>query len=172
MKKIAVVIFSVLIAACSSVQKSDSPKAAEAGDKITASTATTNAVTPSADVESAKLAAEIQGLQHQSVYFDLDKSAIKPEYRNVILKQAEFIKAHKNDIVTVQGNTDERGSSEYNLALGDRRASVAQQSLELLGVPAAQIRTVSFGLEKPRLSCHEERCWKENRRDDFVHQLN
>ena len=172
MKKIAVVIISVLIAACSSVQKSDSPKATEAGDKITASTATTNAVTPSADVESAKLAAEIQGLQHQSVYFDLDKSGIKPEYRNVILKQAEFIKAHKNDIVTVQGNTDERGSSEYNLALGDRRASVARNSLELLGVPVTQIRTVSFGLEKPRLPCHEERCWKENRRDDFVHQLN
>ena len=172
MKKIAVVIFSVLMAACSSVQKSDSPKTAEAGDKITASTAVTNAAAPSADVNSAKLASEMQELQHQSVYFDLDKSAIKPEYQNVILKQAAFIKAHKNDIVTVQGNTDERGSSEYNLALGDKRASVARQSLELLGVPAAQIRTVSFGLEKPRLSCHEERCWKENRRDDFVHQLN
>lgn len=171
MKRIAVVVISILIAACSSLQKSDSQNASGASDKNVAGTSSTNALT-AAKTESGKLAAEIQGLQQQSVYFDLDKSDIKPEYRNVILKQAEFIKAHKNDIVTVQGNTDERGSSEYNLALGERRANTARKSLELLDVPAAQIKTVSFGPEKPRLVCHEEKCWKENRRDDFVHQLN
>ncbi|MGA7750107.1 MAG: peptidoglycan-associated lipoprotein Pal, partial [Gallionella sp.] len=125
-----------------------------------------------AETESHKLAAEIQDLQQQSIYFDFDKSAIKSEYKDVLVKQAEFVKAHKNDIVTVQGNCDERGSAEYNLALGDRRANSARKSLELLGVPASQIKAISFGLEKPRLTCHEEKCWKENRRDDFVHTLN
>ncbi len=170
MKSIIVVVISVLIAACSSVQKSDSLNTSGASDKSVAGTSSTNSLT-AAEIESRKLAAEVQGLQQQSVYFDLDKSDIKPEYRSVILKQAEFIKAHKNDVVTVQGNTDERGSSEYNLALGERRANAARKSLELLNVPAAQIKTASFGLEKPRLLCHEEKCWKENRRDDFVHQL-
>ncbi|MGB8410375.1 MAG: OmpA family protein, partial [Gallionella sp.] len=88
-----------------------------------------------------------------------------------LLKQAAFLKAHNNDVVTIEGNCDERGSPEYNLALGDRRADAARKSLEILGVPETQIKVVSFGLEKPRLTCHEERCWKENRRDDFVHKL-
>ena len=123
-------------------------------------------------MESKKLAAEIQELQKQSIYFDFDKADIKPEYKDVIVKQAEFIKAHKNDVVTVEGNCDERGSTEYNVALGDRRANAARNSLELLGVPETQIKTVSLGEEKPRLTCHEENCWKENRRDDFVHGLN
>lgn len=170
MKSIVVVVISVLIAACSSVQKSDSQTTSGASDKSVTGTSSTNSLT-AAEIESRKLAAEVQGLQQQSVYFDLDKSDIKPEYRSVILKQAEFIKAHKHDVVTVQGNTDERGSSEYNLALGERRANAARKSLELLDVPAVQIKTASFGLEKPRLLCHEEKCWKENRRDDFVHQL-
>ncbi len=72
----------------------------------------------------------------------------------------------------MEGNADERGSAEYNLALGDRRANAVRKNLELLGIPTAQIKTLSFGEEKPRLLCHEEKCWQENRRDDFVHKLN
>ncbi len=178
MNKIAVVLASLLIAACASSPKSATPQAAQASDKGTPSVEkptaapVMNPLVSAAEMESKKLAAEIQDLQNRSVYFDFDKSDIKSEYRDAILKQAEFIKAHKNDVVTVQGNCDERGSSEYNLALGDRRANSARKSLELLGVPAKQIKAVSFGLEKPRLTCHEEKCWKENRRDDFVHALN
>jgi peptidoglycan-associated lipoprotein len=97
---------------------------------------------------------------------------VKPEYQDIIQKQAQFIKDHKNDVVTVEGNTDERGSSEYNLALGDKRANAVRKNLELLGVSDAQINTVSLGQTKPRLTCHEEQCWKEDRRDDFIHKLN
>ena len=111
-------------------------------------------------------------LEKQSIYFDFDRYAVKPEYRNIVQIQAEFIKAHKNAMVTVEGNADERGSNEYNLALGDKRANAVRKNLELLGVPATQIRAVSMGEEKPRLSCHEEKCWKENRRADFAHKLN
>lgn len=183
MKKIAVVSVLLLLAACSSTPKTDSSPVSQPS-KTNSSPATNhsaekNASVSSADIEArrlaeeaTKLATEMRELQKQSIYFDFDKYVVKPEYRNVIQKQSEFIKAHKNDIVTVEGNADERGSTEYNLALGDRRANAARKDLELLGIPATQIKTISFGEEKPRLSCHTEKCWQDNRRDDFVHKLN
>ena len=171
MKKIAVVLASLLIAACASSPKAVSPQVSQPANTNAPAAVSTSSVDTAA-MESKKLAAEIQELQKQSIYFDFDKADIKPEYKDVIVKQAEFIKAHKNDVVTVEGNCDERGSTEYNVALGDRRANAARNSLELLGVPETQIKTVSLGEEKPRLTCHEENCWKENRRDDFVHGLN
>lgn len=184
MKKIAVVLIPFLLMACASPPKADSSKASQPKEVTTDTSATTkseatisspaetNVSVSSAEIEANKLAAELQELQKQSVFFDFDKSDIKPEYRDVIQKQAEFIKTHKNDVVTVEGNCDERGSPEYNLALGSRRANAARKNLELLGVSATQIKTVSLGEEKPRLSCHEEKCWQENRRDDFIHKLN
>ncbi|MGA9666867.1 MAG: peptidoglycan-associated lipoprotein Pal [Gallionella sp.] len=172
MKKVSVVLLSILIAACASTPKSPSPPTPQANESKTPSeSSVTTATAPTAETESHKLAVEIQDLQQQSVYFDFDKSIIKSEYQDNLLKQAAFLKAHNNDVVTIEGNCDERGSPEYNLALGDRRADAARKSLEILGVPETQIKVVSFGLEKPRLTCHEERCWKENRRDDFVHKL-
>jgi len=187
MKKIAIVSVLLLLAACSSTPKIDSspvsqpsktnisPAISQTAEK---NTSVSSAVS-SADIEARRLAdeaskleSEMRELQRQSIYFDFDKYVVKPEYRNAIQQQAAFIKAHKNDIVTVEGNADERGSSEYNLALGDKRANVARKNFELLGIPGDQIKTVSFGEEKPRLSCHTEKCWQENRRDDFVHKLN
>jgi peptidoglycan-associated lipoprotein len=78
------------------------------------------------------------------------------------------METYARDDLTVQGNCDERGGREYNLALGQRRADAVKERLVLLGVPASRIETVSFGKEKPRLTCHEEKCWKEDRRDDLV----
>lgn len=125
-----------------------------------------------AEIDARNLAEQQLELKNKSVYFDFDKSAVKSGYRNIIQQQANFIKSHGNDSVSVEGNCDERGSSKYNLALGERRANAVRKELETLGVSASQIKTVSFGKEKPRLTCHEEKCWKENRRVDFVHQLN
>jgi peptidoglycan-associated lipoprotein len=149
MKKIVVVLATLLIAACASTPKQAPQTVANSAPSQPVAT---TAALSSAEVASQKLAAEIQGLEKQSVYFDLDKSAIKTEYQDVLQKQADFITSHQNDIVTVQGNCDERGSPEFNLALGQKRANSAKKSLELLGVPATQIKTVSFGLEKPRLT--------------------
>jgi len=172
MKKIAVVLASFLIVSCASSSKTDSSQLSQANEKNTPSAASTaSAPVSTAETESSKLAAEIQELQKQSVYFDYDKFAVKPEYQEVIQRQAEFIKDHSNDIVTLEGNADERGSGEYNLALGSKRAMAVQKSLEILGVPAKQIKVVSLGEEKPRLLCHEEQCWKENRRVDFMGKL-
>jgi peptidoglycan-associated lipoprotein len=171
MNKTAVLLASLLIAACASASKQEPAPASQASDKATPTTVTTTAAVPDTGMESKKLAAEIQELQKQSVYFDFDKSKVKPQYQDVIAKEAQFIKEHDNDVVTVEGNADERGSNEYNLGLGSRRAESVEKSLEILGVQAKQIKIISYGEEKPRLTCHHEKCWKENRRADFVHSL-
>ncbi len=110
------------------------------------------------------------GLVNRSVYFDFDKSAIKPDQVAAITDNAKLASTYSNDYVTVQGNCDERGSSEYNLALGQRRADAVRQRLLLIGIPESRIETISFGKEKPRALCHDESCWSVNRRADFVHQ--
>ena len=182
MKRIAVVLVPLLLIACSSTPKTDSSQLSQPGN-ANSSSAKSNSVAAdiaaakNAEIESKRLAAEklaadILALQKQSVYFDFDKFSVKPEYLKVVQQQAAFIKAHKNGIVTVDGNTDERGSDEYNLALGGKRAHAVLKNLELIGVPSAQINAVSLGEEKPRLSCHEEKCWKENRRADFAYKIN
>ena len=186
MNKIAVVLVSFLFAACASTPKpipskevTNSQPATAKSEAVISSASEKNVSVSSAEIEAKRLAdeakkaaAELQALQNKSVYFDFDKYVVKPEYLDVIRQQAEFIKARKNDIVTIEGNADERGSGEYNLALGDKRPNTARKNLELLGVPATQIKAVSLGEEKPRLSCHAEKCWQENRRDDFAHKLN
>jgi peptidoglycan-associated lipoprotein len=113
----------------------------------------------------------IQQLKRESIYFDFDKSVVKPEFTDIVKEQADFMLVHQNDIVTLEGNCDERGTVDYNLALGQRRADSVSHQLQLLGVPKQQIKTISYGKGKPRSLCHNESCWKDNRRVDFVHQL-
>ena len=79
----------------------------------------------------------------------------------------DMLKASPNLPVRLEGNGDERGSTEYNLALGQKRAEAVRHALELMGLPIAQVEAVSYGKEKPRATCHEEKCWAENRRVDF-----
>lgn len=170
MKKIAIGLASLLVVACASSLKTASvPSVTSPQAKTMDSPAT--ASTNIAQVSSAELNSELQRLVKQSDYFDYNKYSVKPEYQKVIQKQAEFIKGHKTDIITLEGNADERGSKEYNLELGNKRAQAVQQDLEHMGVPAKQIRIVSLGKEKPRLLCHQENCWKENRRVDFNHSI-
>ena len=109
------------------------------------------------------------GLTNTSVYFDFDQYAIRPDQTAAITDNAKLASTFSNDYVTLQGNCDERGSREYNLALGQRRADAVKQRLLLLGIPESRIETISFGKEKPRALCHNETCWRENRRADFVH---
>ena len=89
------------------------------------------------------------------------------EYNNVLQQQAEILKRYNKIAVSVEGNADERGSSEYNLALGQKRAEAVRKALVILGVPDARIEAVSFGEEKPKATCPEEKCWSQNRRVDF-----
>lgn len=165
MKKMAVVAASLLVVACASSHKTESPLASQSSDKNISPVST-------AAMDLSRLTAEIQQLEKQSDYFDYNKFAVKPEFQNVIQKEAEFIKNHKRDFITLEGNADERGSNRYNMDLGNKRAVAVEKSLVALGVSPAQIKVVSLGEEKPRLTCHQEKCWQENRRVDFVHQLN
>ena len=170
MKRMAVVLASLMVAACASSQKTSTAQTPQPGEK-SATVAANAASNSAAQMELDRLNAEILQLQKQSDYFDYKKYAIKPQYQSVIRNEAEFIQAHRNDFITLEGNADERGSDGYNLVLGEKRAEAVQKSLLKYGVPAAQIKLVSLGKGKPRLTCHEEKCWKENRRVDFIHKL-
>ena len=101
-------------------------------------------------------------------YFDYDKSDIRTDARNALAKTAEFLRSYPQVKVIIEGHCDERGSTEYNLALGDRRAQAAKQFLTSLGVPAERMETTSFGKEKPFCTEHDELCWQQNRRAHFV----
>lgn len=168
MKKItSVLVATLILSACAGTpSKSDSTQA-----KGQAPEAGTQATMSQADIDAQKLADQLQQLKSKSVYFDFDSASVKNEYKDVVKQQADFVKAHGNDVVTVEGNCDERGSTEFNLALGEKRASAVRKELGFLGVNAVQVKVVSFGEEKPRMTCHEEKCWKENRRADFSHNL-
>lgn len=123
----------------------------------------------SADMSAAATRAAQQAeLQKKSLFFDFDKAAIKPEFLAHIQLVVDFMKADNGATVVLEGHADERGSSEYNLALGEKRANAVKQSLQLSGIPASKMQTVSLGEEKPRLTCAAEKCWQENRRVDFI----
>jgi peptidoglycan-associated lipoprotein len=98
------------------------------------------------------------------VFFDFDKSDIKAEGRQVLQRQAEWLKKYPNVTVTVEGHCDERGTREYNLALGERRAAAAKKMLVALGVPAARVSTISYGKERPAVVGSNEAAWAQNRR--------
>lgn len=106
----------------------------------------------------------------RQIYFDLDQYTIKPEYQGVVQAAADFLKSRPKVKVVVQGNTDERGSSEYNLSLGQKRAEAVRKALSVLGVADDRIEAVSLGEEKPMSECHNESCWGKNRRADVVYQ--
>lgn len=163
-------LISLAVSACSTPPKAataQTPPMETTADSRQASTDSA----PAADLDSGDLAAQLKEIQKNSVYFDFDEFAIKPEYREVVQQQAEFIKSQKTIAITLEGNADERGSTEYNLSLGEKRANAVRKSLEMMGVPKSQLKTVSLGEGQPRLTCHQEKCWKENRRVDFIGNL-
>ena len=107
--------------------------------------------------------------QKRSVYFDYDSDTIRDEYKATIEAHAKYLQTNRNAKMTIQGNADERGSREYNIALGQRRAETVKRMMLLYGATDVQIETVSFGKEKPKNGGHDEGAWAENRRDDFVY---
>ena len=108
-------------------------------------------------------------LSKRSIYFDFDEFVIKDQYRPIIEAHAKYLQANRSARATLQGHTDERGTREYNIALGQKRADAVKKMMVLLGAQEIQIETVSFGKEKPRREGHDETSWAENRRVDIVH---
>jgi peptidoglycan-associated lipoprotein len=109
-------------------------------------------------------------LSRRSIYFDYDQFTVKEEFKPVVSAHAGYLSQNRNRRMTIQGNTDERGSREYNLALGQKRADAVKSMMTLLGASSGQIETVSFGEEKPRAQGANEQAWAENRRADIVYQ--
>src|SRR3981081_4261080 len=104
------------------------------------------------------------------VYFDYDKSDIRGDQQGSVQADAAFLGQHANVNFTVEGHCDERGSTEYNLALGDQRAVSVKTALTTAGVPVSRIKTISYGKEKPFCTESNEACWQQNRRGHFVYQ--
>ena len=104
----------------------------------------------------------------RSVYYAYDQSDITPESRKVIEANAEYLRQHPKVKVVVEGNADERGSAEYNVALGQRRADGVSKIMTLLGINSDRIESVSLGKEKPKVIGHDESAWSQNRRSDIV----
>jgi peptidoglycan-associated lipoprotein len=107
--------------------------------------------------------------RERSVYFEFDESVIPPTSMPVVERQGQYLAKNGALHVRVEGNTDERGGSEYNLALGQRRADAVKKALMIYGVKDGQVETVSFGKERPKATGHDEAAWAQNRRADVVY---
>jgi peptidoglycan-associated lipoprotein len=108
-------------------------------------------------------------LARKVIYFDFDKSEIKPEFADVVAAHARNLTAHPNLKMKLEGNTDERGTREYNIGLGERRAQAVRRALMLQGVAESQLTTVSFGAERPAVEGDDEAAWAQNRRVELVY---
>lgn len=135
-----------------------------------ADTATPNKILiKTVDVDAGKDQMSASELAKRQVFFDYDSDAIREEYRNLITNHAKYLAAHPQVKVVLQGNTDERGTHEYNVALGQRRAVAVKKALNLEGVNDQQIETISYGEERSKQNCAEEDCFQHDRRVDVVY---
>lgn len=168
LKKLVVIVSAVLaLTACGSSVKLD--ELAPIEDR-TGSSADARQVGTVDAVSTDPLNDPNSALAQRSVYFDLDSYVVKSEYQPVVDAHARYLNSHGNRKVIIQGNTDERGGSEYNLALGQKRAEAVRKAMSLMGVHDSQMEAVSFGKEKPRAMGNNEAAWAENRRADIVYQ--
>ncbi len=114
-----------------------------------------------------QLRGEIRAFEAENVFFDFDKSELKPEARAILVKKAEWLRNNSEFSVRIEGHCDERGTNEYNLALGERRANAAWKFLNALGISGSRMTTISYGEERPADPKHNESAWSKNRRDEF-----
>ncbi len=169
MKKLVLpALLAMTLAACSSTGPDTT--AAAVVDRSGAGTGVATVTAPSAAGSGiAALTDPNNILSKRSVFFDFDSYVIKPEAKALVEAHARFLVQNPQMKMLIQGNTDERGSREYNIALGQKRADVIRQALTLLGARDAQIESVSLGEEKPRCDDASEACYAQNRRGDMLY---
>ena len=167
MKKLVISILLLnLLVACAS----EKPKEPVAVAPAPAPVVEAPAPAPAPVVEVDPLNDPASILANRSAYFPFDVSAVQDADKPMLEAHGKYLGEHPNRKVRVEGNCDERGSNEYNLGLGQRRADSVRKMLVLGGAKASQIETVSYGEEKPRCTDHNEACWKQNRRSDIKYQ--
>ncbi|AAQ57789.1 peptidoglycan-associated lipoprotein Pal [Chromobacterium violaceum] len=158
---------ATLLAACASTKPAETPAA-----PVTQAPTTQAPVTSGSEqnqVAMDPLNDPNSPLAKRSVYFAFDSSAVDGEGKTTVANHADYLKGHDKKVI-IQGNTDARGSREYNLALGQRRAESVKHAMEVLGVKESQLEAVSFGKEKPKATGHSDADYAENRRADIVYQ--
>lgn len=171
MKKLLIsIVLANLLVACASEKPKEPEAAAPAPAPAVEAPAPAPAPAPEPVVEVDPLNDPANILANRSVYFPFDVSAVQESDKPIVMAHAKYLSEHPDRIVRLEGNCDERGSKEYNLGLGQRRADGVKQMLILGGAKASQIETVSYGEEKPRCTDHNEACWKQNRRSDIKYQ--
>ncbi|MGE5622344.1 MAG: peptidoglycan-associated lipoprotein Pal [Bacillota bacterium] len=167
----ALILSSALVlAACGSSVKLEDKAKVEERNPVPTAGADTRTVTPVTAVTTDPLNDPKGILAKRSVYFDFDSYVVKDEFKPMIEAHAKYLGSNKGRKIVIQGNTDERGGREYNLALGQKRAEAVRKSLSALGVAETQMEAVSFGKEKPKATGSDEASWAENRRADIVYQ--
>ncbi len=170
---LAAASLAFVLGACSTTPEGDKPAATEAAPapKPQALPAERKPV-PGVDLtarSNAALKDPNNILSKRSVFFDYDKYEIKDEYKSLVEAHAKYLRDNTGAKMLIQGNADERGSREYNVALGQRRSDTVKRALILLGARESQIESVSLGEEKPVCTEHAEGCWTKNRRDDMLY---
>ena len=169
MKLLIPALLAALLAGCSSTpvdETSGAPVDSRGGSGVTPVTA--------GGLDSRGLPRELTDpksqLSQRSIYFDLDRYEVKSDYQGLVAAHAKFLTANPGFRVLIQGNTDERGSREYNLSLGQKRADAVKRALVLLGVQDNQVESVSLGEEKPKNPGQDEAAYAENRRADILYR--
>jgi len=168
---------NILLAACTvallSACSTPAPAPAPAPEPVKAAPAPAPAPAPVAAPVPAPLAAYLDPnssiYKNRSVYFDFDKYTIKPEFEALVADHGKFLAANPNVSIKVEGNTDDRGSAEYNLALGQKRAQALITALRVQGVKDSQLEAISYGKEKPKATGTDEESRAQNRRDDIIY---
>jgi peptidoglycan-associated lipoprotein len=167
----ALALVAATLTACHSKvsldEKAASPNLASAARDAVAPTAVS-----SPSVQSDALNDPSSPLSRRNLYFDLDSYAVKTDDQTLLAAHAKYLLGDPKRHLLIQGNTDERGTTEYNLALGQKRSETVRQTLKTLGVPDSQLEAVSFGKEKPLVDGHDESAWSKNRRVDLVYVVN
>lgn len=165
---VLLVAASVALGACAAKRpKVEAPAAPAANEGVQGSGASSASAAAAADEEAAGPLAGL--LATKLVYFDFDSSEIKGTGTDVVAAHAKYLAGHPNTRVRLEGHTDERGSREYNIGLGERRAQSVRRALLLQGAADAQISTVSYGEERPAAPGHDEAAWAKNRRVEIVY---
>jgi peptidoglycan-associated lipoprotein len=171
-----VISLSAIFAGCSSTPVAPPPvetaNATPASAAAPAASGTSSSV-PSSGVKTVTLAPHLDPSspisKERSVYFDYDDFSVKSEYAGLVERQGRYLASNPALAVRVEGNADERGSAEYNLALGQKRAEAVLKALKIYGAKDTQMEAISWGKERPRATGHDEAAWAENRRVDLVY---
>ncbi|WP_198242978.1 peptidoglycan-associated lipoprotein Pal [methane-oxidizing endosymbiont of Gigantopelta aegis] len=181
-KLFGIVLLTLTLAACSSTEEKAASiidQSQNAGAVVPADGATTKGYSDEADIAGTELSAEELGaefsdpqslLSKRTIYFQYDSSQVQQDFIPVIAAHAAYLLQHPNYKLVLEGHADERGSPEYNIALGEQRAKAVSRLMEAQGVPPAQITIVSYGEEKPAVDGHDEAAWQLNRRVELVYE--